>query len=94
MELANSIAEVFGFRIPLTPAVVLPLLVFATIFLAYVLYLLILRIIEFVSSEELQQLAERMVNQPPAVIARVKKPLGQKTTANYSSSGSQLMIER
>src|ERR687892_252692 len=34
--------------------------------------------VEFVSGEELQQLAERMINQPPAVIARVKKPLGQK----------------
>ena len=45
MEFANTIAEVFGFRIPLTPAVVLPLLVLATIFLAYVLYFLILRIV-------------------------------------------------
>jgi tripartite-type tricarboxylate transporter receptor subunit TctC len=34
--------------------------------------------VEFVSGEELQQLAERMINQPPAVIARVKKLLGQK----------------
>lgn len=32
---------------------------------------------EFVSGEELQKLAETMINQPPAVIARVKKLLGQ-----------------
>jgi hypothetical protein len=30
-----------------------------------------------VGGEELQKLAERMINQPPAVIARVKKILGQ-----------------
>jgi tripartite-type tricarboxylate transporter receptor subunit TctC len=30
-----------------------------------------------VGGEELQKLAERMINQPPAVIARVKKVLGQ-----------------
>jgi tripartite-type tricarboxylate transporter receptor subunit TctC len=30
-----------------------------------------------VSGEELQKLAERMINQPPSVIARVKKVLGQ-----------------
>jgi tripartite-type tricarboxylate transporter receptor subunit TctC len=33
--------------------------------------------VEPVSGEELQRLAERMINQPPAVIARVKKILGQ-----------------
>jgi hypothetical protein len=33
--------------------------------------------VEFVSGEELQKLAETIVNQPPAVIARVKKVLGQ-----------------
>ncbi|HET8671754.1 MAG TPA: hypothetical protein VFM05_14390 [Candidatus Saccharimonadales bacterium] len=29
------------------------------------------------TGEELQKLAERMINQPPGVIARVKKVLGQ-----------------
>jgi tripartite-type tricarboxylate transporter receptor subunit TctC len=33
--------------------------------------------VEFVSGEELQKLAERIMNQPPGVIARVKKVLGQ-----------------
>jgi len=33
--------------------------------------------VEPVSGEELQKLAERMINQPPGVIARVKKVLGQ-----------------
>jgi tripartite-type tricarboxylate transporter receptor subunit TctC len=34
--------------------------------------------VEYVPGEELQKLAERMISQPPAVIARVKKLLGQK----------------
>jgi tripartite-type tricarboxylate transporter receptor subunit TctC len=34
--------------------------------------------VEYVPGEELQKLAERMINQPPAVIARVKKLLGAK----------------
>ncbi len=34
--------------------------------------------VEFVSGEELQKLAETMINQPPGVIKRVKKLLGQK----------------
>jgi tripartite-type tricarboxylate transporter receptor subunit TctC len=34
--------------------------------------------VEAVSGEELQKLAERMINQPPGVIARVKKVLGAK----------------
>jgi tripartite-type tricarboxylate transporter receptor subunit TctC len=33
--------------------------------------------VEPVNGEELQKLAERMINQPPGVIARVKKVLGQ-----------------
>ncbi len=33
--------------------------------------------VEFVRGEELQQLAERMIGQPPGVIARVKKLLGK-----------------
>lgn len=45
MEIVNSITELFGFKIPLTPAVVLPLLIIATIFCAYVLYFITLRII-------------------------------------------------
>jgi hypothetical protein len=32
--------------------------------------------VETVSGEELQKLAEKMINQPPSVIARVKKVLG------------------
>jgi tripartite-type tricarboxylate transporter receptor subunit TctC len=34
--------------------------------------------VEFVPGEELQKLAERMIGQPPGVVARVKKLLGQK----------------
>jgi len=34
--------------------------------------------VEFVSGEELQKLAETMIGQAPAVVARVKKLLGQK----------------
>jgi tripartite-type tricarboxylate transporter receptor subunit TctC len=34
--------------------------------------------VEYVSGEELQKLAERMIAQPPGVIARVKNLLGQK----------------
>jgi tripartite-type tricarboxylate transporter receptor subunit TctC len=33
--------------------------------------------VEYVPGEELQKLAEKMINQPPGVIARVKKLLGQ-----------------
>jgi tripartite-type tricarboxylate transporter receptor subunit TctC len=33
--------------------------------------------IDFVSGEELQKLAEKIMNQPPSVVARVKKVLGQ-----------------
>jgi tripartite-type tricarboxylate transporter receptor subunit TctC len=33
--------------------------------------------VEYVPGEELQKLAERMINQPPGVIARVKKLLGK-----------------
>lgn len=33
--------------------------------------------VEFVSGEELQKLAETMINQPPGVVGRVKKLLGQ-----------------
>jgi tripartite-type tricarboxylate transporter receptor subunit TctC len=34
--------------------------------------------VEYVPGEELQQLAEKMLSQPPAVVARVKKLLGSK----------------
>jgi tripartite-type tricarboxylate transporter receptor subunit TctC len=34
--------------------------------------------VEYVPGEELQKLAERMINQPPGVIARVEKLLGKK----------------
>ena len=34
--------------------------------------------VEYVPGEDLQKLAERMINQPPVVIARVKKLLGAK----------------
>jgi hypothetical protein len=33
--------------------------------------------VEPLGGEELQKLAEKIMNQPPAVIARVKKVLGQ-----------------
>lgn len=45
MELLNYISELFGFKIPMTPAVVLPLLLIATVFLAYLVYWLVLRAI-------------------------------------------------
>jgi tripartite-type tricarboxylate transporter receptor subunit TctC len=34
--------------------------------------------VEYVPGEELQKLAEKMLSQPPAVVARVKKLLGTK----------------
>jgi hypothetical protein len=34
--------------------------------------------VEYVPGEELQKLAEKMISQPPAVIARVKKLLARK----------------
>jgi hypothetical protein len=34
--------------------------------------------VEYVPGEDLQKLAERMINQPPGVVARVKNLLGQK----------------
>ena len=34
--------------------------------------------VEYVPGEELQELAEKMLNQPPGVVARVKKLLGTK----------------
>jgi len=34
--------------------------------------------VEFVPGEDLQGLAERMISQPPGVVARVKRLLGQK----------------
>jgi len=34
--------------------------------------------VEYVPGEELQKLAEKMINQPPAVVARVKNLLGKK----------------
>ena len=43
--MTDFVTEVFGFRIPVTPAVVLPLLVLATILLAYVVYFLLTRLI-------------------------------------------------
>ena len=45
MELLNYLSELFGIKIPLTPVVVLPLLVIATVFLAYLVYWLALRAI-------------------------------------------------
>ena len=43
--MTDFVTEVFGFRIPVTPAVILPLLVLATIVLAYVVYFLLTRLI-------------------------------------------------
>jgi hypothetical protein len=34
--------------------------------------------VEYVPGEELQKLAEKMISQPPGVIARVKKLLARK----------------
>jgi len=34
--------------------------------------------VEYVPGEDLQKLAETMISQPPGVVARVKKLLGQK----------------
>ena len=45
MELATSLREALGFEIPMTPIVVLPLLLIATIFAAYVIYFVTLRIV-------------------------------------------------
>lgn len=45
MELANTLREAFAFNIPMTPAVVLPLLVIVAIFFAYVVYFVTLRIV-------------------------------------------------
>jgi small-conductance mechanosensitive channel len=45
LELANPLREALGFDIPMTPIVVLPLLLIATIFAAYVVYFLTLRIV-------------------------------------------------
>ena len=45
MNLANFISDLFGFKIPMTPAVVLPLLVIVTVFLAYLASFIILRIV-------------------------------------------------
>lgn len=46
--MTDFVTEVFGFRIPVTPAVILPMLVLATIVLAYVLYFLLTRFIRAV----------------------------------------------
>lgn len=45
MDLASFISDLFGFKLPTTPAVVLPLLVIATIILAYTVYFIVMRIV-------------------------------------------------
>jgi small-conductance mechanosensitive channel len=45
VNLLSYLWQLFGITIPMTPAVVLPLLVFATVFLAYLVYFVLLRII-------------------------------------------------
>jgi hypothetical protein len=45
VELVNTLREAFGFNIPMTPAVVLPMLVIATILVAYLVYFVTLRIV-------------------------------------------------
>jgi small-conductance mechanosensitive channel len=45
VDLLSYISELFGFKIPMTPVVVLPLLVIVTVFLAYLVYFAALRII-------------------------------------------------
>ena len=39
--MTDFVTQVFGFRIPVTPVIILPLLVLATILLAYVVYFLL-----------------------------------------------------
>ena len=48
--MTDFVTEVFGFRIPVTPAVILPMLVLATIVLAYVLYFVLTRLIRAIMS--------------------------------------------
>ena len=48
--MTDLINQVFGFRIPVTPAVVLPMLVLATIVLAYAVHFLVTRIIRAIMS--------------------------------------------
>ena len=43
--MTDFVTQVFGFRIPVTPVIILPLLVLATILLAYVVYFLLTRLI-------------------------------------------------
>ena len=45
MGFADTLKEAFGFNIPMTPSVVLPLLLIATIFVAYVVYFVTLKIV-------------------------------------------------
>lgn len=45
MEIANFLRETLAFKIPMTPGVVLPLLLIATIFVAYLGYFITLRIV-------------------------------------------------
>jgi len=45
LDLGNFISDMFGFKMPMTPAVVLPLLVIVTVFLAYLASFIILRIV-------------------------------------------------
>jgi small-conductance mechanosensitive channel len=49
VEFVDYLSDVFGFKIPMTPVVVLPLLVIGTIILAYVAYVTILQILRGVA---------------------------------------------
>jgi small-conductance mechanosensitive channel len=46
--MTDFVTEVFGFRIPVTPAVVLPMLVLTTVMLAYLVYFVAIRILRTV----------------------------------------------
>jgi len=49
VDLMDFISEVFGFKIPMTPAVILPLLLIVTVFVAYLVYFATLRIVRGVA---------------------------------------------
>ena len=49
--MTDFVSEVFGFRIPVTPLVILPMLVIATIALAYAVYYLLTRILRAIMSQ-------------------------------------------
>jgi small-conductance mechanosensitive channel len=61
VDLLNYISELFAFKIPMTPVVVLPLLVIATVFLAYLVYWLALRVIRGAAKRAAVNLDDRAI---------------------------------